>query len=1123
MGIRPWLHWRTLCWIVALISQVTAQPVTVDPNFAPQLLADEPVTSDLQFTPVSDGRLVVMGDFTHSQGMAAARRVRLKADGTPDPTFSIPSEPVSRPLVALRDGRMIAFAGSPPKLQRLLPDGAIDSSFVPIEVSGDYGLEVKFALLPDGRVFIAGRFSTIGAFDRTNLARLNADGSFDPTFNPAIDPGTVDQFAVQADGKVVFSRALPPDVNGVRRFTIDRLNADGSEDSSFQFAGEPSTDANSTSRDPSEPYTALAVQADGKVLAATGHRLHRYNVDGSHDAGFLAGIPGLRSTSQIIVLSPGEIVVESTLSPATPAGSLVPPSVFVLDGQGSVVRDLRTSLPADVAVELLAVQSDHRLVVRYGRPFYHSTQQVEMIVRLACPVIARVDLSGIRDEAFAPAFTRTSSPAVEALHTDAAGNLLVSGDFTSIDGTARPGIARIRPDGRLDATFSPDLHSGADPFVDVWYLRPAKVVAVYPDGAVLVRGLLLGEKNSDGVHVAGFGLRRLLPDGSRDTRFAGANLPGDAEFHALDADGGLWLSHYGWTGVEPEQKLVRASANAAELTTLPTSFSGFMQGRDHWSGWLPSQILAVQPQSDGKVLVHPTVSHVNGATIRGIVRLNPDGTTDTTYTPDVAPSRASRWPDVVFLAGGRALYTPYPDYGEPAATTVRLLADGSRDPSFTPLDGANVAASIELPDGKLLGGAGNRRWLANGLEDLEYRVSFGTTYWQGAAAFGEYIYVVRDFTEVNGEPRSAIARLVSAETAAFTVQPVGESTVAGREVVLQGAFGQSAATYQWTHNGSPIAGATTRVLVLSPVRVADAGGYRLVATFAEQTYTSELATLTVAANTARLTNFSARSRVSPDLPPQIGGFVLRGGSSRQVLLRAVGRGLPVQDPGFPLLSEPQLRLQREGTFVATDAGGARAAEIVPVAARLGAFPAGATSWNGQPAHDSALLLSLAPGIYTAQTSSGDGTPGVSLFELYDAAAGASGAFAVNVSIRGNAAPGGDVLIGGFVIDGTGPLLVLLRGIGPSLNRAEVPAAVADPRITLYQEQELLATNDNWSERSDKDDIVAAAQRVGAFALPAGSRDAALLVRLEPGVYTVHGAGVDDSSGEMLIELYIVEE
>ena len=128
---------------------------------------------------------------------------------------------------------------------------------------------------------------------------------------------------------------------------------------------------------------------------------------------------------------------------------------------------------------------------------------------------------------------------------------------------------------------------------------------------------------------------------------------------------------------------------------------------------------------------------------------------------------------------------------------------------------------------------------------------------------------------------------------------------------------------------------------------------------------------------------------------------------------------------------------------------------------------------------------------------------------------------LNASTRAFVGTGEGVLIPGFVIGGNGTLRLLIRAVGPGLVQFGVNGVLADPTITLYRGTTALATNDNWSSAVNASDIATTAVAVGAFALTAGSKDAAILTTLSPGAYTAVVSGVGATTGTALIELYVV--
>ena len=141
--------------------------------------------------------------------------------------------------------------------------------------------------------------------------------------------------------------------------------------------------------------------------------------------------------------------------------------------------------------------------------------------------------------------------------------------------------------------------------------------------------------------------------------------------------------------------------------------------------------------------------------------------------------------------------------------------------------------------------------------------------------------------------------------------------------------------------------------------------------------------------------------------------------------------------------------------------------------------------------------------------------GVVLVEAYDTGA-PSAARLVNVSARNRVGTGDDILIAGFNISGTGgPKPLLIRAVGPGLAALGVPGTLADPKLEIFDGNGAkVVENDSWNAS-----LAAVFSSVGAFALPAGSRDAALVVSLPPGSYTAQVSGVGGLTGDAIIEVY----
>jgi hypothetical protein len=265
--------------------------------------------------------------------------------------------------------------------------------------------------------------------------------------------------------------------------------------------------------------------------------------------------------------------------------------------------------------------------------------------------------------------------------------------------------------------------------------------------------------------------------------------------------------------------------------------------------------------------------------------------------------------------------------------------------------------------------------------------------------------------------------------------------------------------------------------------------------------------------TDRLINLSSRAKVGTGESVLITGFVIGGTDSKKVLIRAVGPALSA----FGLAStlpNPEIKIYQGSNLIAQndDWNKDDAAEIT----RLGAFAFSAGS------KDAALLTTLAPGSYTAQIADPSGTgTGVALAEIYDASLNPNADYQrlVNISSRGQVTPDDGVLIGGFIVTGNHPKTLLIRGVGPALASFGIAGALADPALTIYQDSKAIATNEGWANSAA---ITTAAIQTGAFTLSSGSKDAAVLITLNPGAYTAQiKSAKNASSGVALIEIYEV--
>lgn len=265
----------------------------------------------------------------------------------------------------------------------------------------------------------------------------------------------------------------------------------------------------------------------------------------------------------------------------------------------------------------------------------------------------------------------------------------------------------------------------------------------------------------------------------------------------------------------------------------------------------------------------------------------------------------------------------------------------------------------------------------------------------------------------------------------------------------------------------------------------------------------------------RVVNLSLRSEAGPDSRTLILGFVIEGAGAQDVLLRGVAPGLAtLENSSDVVVADPRLTLFQEAVPLGGNEDWGGGETMRTLFGSLGAFAL-------EPASkDAALSRPLARGLYTAHLTSADNIPALALVEVYDATKSGETRF-VNVSARTQVGTGANVAIAGFVLEGTGEKTLLLRGAGPSLVKHGVgdSSVLHNPMLTLYVGPTAIRTNDDWGGTTELKSVFTT---VGAFDFDADtSADAALLVTLGAGLYTVHLSGVNNTTGVGLVEIYVV--
>jgi uncharacterized delta-60 repeat protein len=317
-----------------------------------------------------------------------------------------------RKLVVQPDGR-IAFAGRASNIAstpvngvgRFEVNGALDTAF--IGGSGANSLPVNaIARQADGKLVVAGSFTTLHGVARVRVARLNEDGSLDTSFNPGTGPdNVVNDIVIRPDGRIIIGGYFL-NVAGTARAGVAQLLPDGSLDTTFlatPIPGIVGTD-----------IECLALQADGKVLF--GGQLWT-NFAAIFPNGFASGVLRLNTNG----------TVDTSFNIGT--GAHTPGSV------GSLRR-----------VWSIAVEPDGQVVLGGDFTAFNGTS-VNRIVR--------VNSNGALDSSFTTAVGTGANDSVRSIGMQGDGRILIGGYFTDVAGQARTRVGRLLATGAVDTTFAP--------------------------------------------------------------------------------------------------------------------------------------------------------------------------------------------------------------------------------------------------------------------------------------------------------------------------------------------------------------------------------------------------------------------------------------------------------------------------------------------------------------------------------------------------------------------------------------------------------------------------------------------------------------------------------------------
>ncbi len=342
-------------------------------------------------------------------------------------------------------------------------EGAIDPSFD--QGTGANDRIFAIALQEDSKFLIGGDFMSYNGIQRLKIARINSNGSLDPSFNTSYGPNnTVHTLVLQPDGKILFGGRFEA-FNSIARNRIARLSANGSLDISF----DPGLGADST-------ILTMVLQPDGKILIGgdftsyngiVRNRIARLNSDGSLDPSFNPGPGPNKSVESMVLQSNGRIVVGGWF---TTFNGVIRNRITRLNSDGSMDSDFDQGTGTNAPIWQLTLQPDEKILVGGFFTECDGTARNN---------IARLNNDGSLDTSFDPGTGASNTVWEMAPLSD--GKIMIAGWFTSYNGTTRRRIARINYDGSLDTAFDPN--QGASSAIDA--------MVVQPDGKILIGGWFL--------------------------------------------------------------------------------------------------------------------------------------------------------------------------------------------------------------------------------------------------------------------------------------------------------------------------------------------------------------------------------------------------------------------------------------------------------------------------------------------------------------------------------------------------------------------------------------------------------------------------------------------------------
>ena len=730
-----------------LQGHVALSTTLIDKDFNPVLSSAGSITG---IVPLSSNKILVYGSFTTINGTPCKNIACLNADGSVDTGFQVSGDiSVGAIYAAARqaDGKILIGGNlmyySASRIQsylfRLNHDGSRDSAFdaggtnltPPYEPYGINNVVRAICVDGNGKIIVGGDFSK----PTSHIARLNADGSADNTFDPGEGPdGAVTHIAMQSTGHIIAGGSFAL-VNGTAKSGIVRLNANGSLDSAAFGTGVSGGS-----------LMALAVQPDNRVLIggsfdyASGvlaSIMARFSTSGELDTAFnpfvrghLHEVTSLTASADYIFVGGWDPVMYFEGQPTDRKAS-----IYVLQaGTGGyhAAFEFWGKPKGKSDLWALGIRTDGSLVA--GGNFIQRDDGNDHQEYYPGLCLLRIPFQSL-DQAFKPIVGGQADIRTIGLQAD--GKIIIGGTFYRINGNVQWGLGRLNHDGTFDATLpSPGTLAGRVGAL----LSPkngripvAGAFSFVEDGYIVSRNqlVLLNETGAEmfsaylnaGNEMAWYpgnkvvvatqwspGIRRFNDDLSEDANFqpgtgvSNAQQP-DLEFDranavAVQPDGKILLagSFSSFSGLAADD-IIRLNADGSRDNTFTSpGFTVFNFRHEIFS-------IAIQP--DGKILPAGRFSTVGGVLCPTVTRLNPDGTRDETFNSPFANSGATAYSTriqadgKILVGGSMQIVEGNKNYN----SLIRMNPNGSRDTSFNASLTGTVRCIVTKDDMILAGGS----------------------------------------------------------------------------------------------------------------------------------------------------------------------------------------------------------------------------------------------------------------------------------------------------------------------------------------------------------------------------------------------------------------------------------